>query len=316
MRHGATLLAASLLFTLGAVYGCSSSSDQVQQPQGGTIGPVGGQMLGPSGAAVTVPSGALSSETVLAIEISTSGYPALPAGEEQMGSVFAFTPHGQSFGSNVTVKVPFTRGSAGTPELLSAAPGGAWSVVAGAIASGNAMEAKVAHFSFFVVAAASDAGAPAADAGSDAAQAAADGGADVDATAADGDAAGADGDAAQPPDGGALFSGSMDGTWRLVSKICNGTAVDMTGALPTDFVVTGTTGRFVNSMCDIPVTLSYPGAGSVVWVIGQNTCGGVGDTHTATYVVAGGTLTLTEPMTPAGEFGCPSGRQVSTLQKQ
>jgi hypothetical protein len=292
MRHAVIAVAASLVFAVGFVHGCSSASDQPLQSQnGGTIGPGGGEMLGPSGASVTVASGALSSDTALRIDLSTSGHPSLPTNRQAIGQVFAFTPHGQQFGSQVTVKVPFTNGNAGAPELLTAAPSGQWGVVAGATIAGNAIEAKVPHFSFFVVAVATDAGAPVVDSGSA-------------------------NDAASDADGSAMYaSGSIDGTWRLMSKICNGVPVDMTNVAATDFTIANTVGSFTNSICSIPVTLSYPDATTVVWVIGQNTCGGVGDTHTATWVISGNTLTVTEQLTPADEFACPSGTQVSTLQK-
>jgi hypothetical protein len=250
-------------------------------------------MVGPSGASVTVPAGALSGDTALKIELSTTDHPTLPAARQPIGPVFAFTPHGQSFGSQVTVKVPFTNGNAGAPELLTAAPAGQWGAVAAATMVGNGMEAKVSHFSFFVVAVANDGGALPAD------------------SAAPSDAASdADGDAAS-----AVGSGAIDGTWRLMSKTCNGNPVDMTNVPATDFTITDATGSITNSSCNIPVTLTYPSATAVVWVIGQNTCGGVGDVHTATWVITGNTLTVTEQLTPADEFGCPSGTQVSTLQK-
>ena len=45
---------------------------------------------------------------------------------------------------------------------------------------------------------------------------------------------------------------------------------------------------------------------------GQQTPGG--DVHDAGFVRSGDTLTLTEELTPVNEYGCGSGRQVSTLK--
>jgi len=110
-------------------------------------------------------------------------------------------------------------------------------------------------------------------------------------------------------------SGPIDGTWRIDKKVCNGTNVDI-GSAVTMFSITNKTGRVYNQFCDIPVTLSYPGNSSVEWVIENNSCGGAGDRHAATYLVQSTTLTVTEAMTPAGEYGCSSGMQVTTLTKQ
>jgi hypothetical protein len=113
----------------------------------------------------------------------------------------------------------------------------------------------------------------------------------------------------------AAGTGPIDGAWRVDKKTCNGLDVDMSHAPETTLIIQGSSGRFENSYCTIPVTLTYPAAGSVEWVIGQNTCGGVGDKHVATYEVTPTTLTLTEELTPAGEWGCGNGRQVSTLTR-
>ena len=111
-------------------------------------------------------------------------------------------------------------------------------------------------------------------------------------------------------------TGPADGTWRLDTKVCNGTAVDISST-ETHFILKGTSGTIVNQYCTITVTISYPAASRIDWVLGQVDCmgstQGSGDHHSAAYVISGGTLTLTEEMTPADEFGCPSGTQVSTL---
>jgi hypothetical protein len=109
---------------------------------------------------------------------------------------------------------------------------------------------------------------------------------------------------------------SLDGIWRLDRKVCNGTDVDITGWPETRFTIQGTSGSITNEFCSIPVTISYPSAGRVDWVLGQVDCQGssqgTGDHHSATYTIAGSTCTLTEALTPADEYGCGSGAQVST----
>jgi hypothetical protein len=230
------------------------------------MGSAGGDLTGPEGARLVVPSGALAAKTVLAITVATSGYPSLPTGTQTQGKVFAFTPHGQSFATPVTITVPFGAGGGVSSRLLSAQPNGVWVTVAGTSVVGSALQASVSHFSYFVDA--------------------------------------------------APGAGPIDGAWRLDKKVCNGTVVDMTNWPTTTFNISNTTGSIVNSMCNIPITLSYPTAGTVGWVIGQNACGGAGDQHSATYQVQGNTLTLTEALTPPNEYACNSGMQVGTLTKQ
>lgn len=119
-----------------------------------------------------------------------------------------------------------------------------------------------------------------------------------------------------PSESDTATSGPIDGDWRIDGKTCNGADVNISAAGATTFSISNTTGRFFNQYSDIPVTLSYPGNSVVKWVIGENSSGGVGDQHTATYSVQNNTLTLVEEMTPASEYGCSSGYQVSTLTKQ
>jgi hypothetical protein len=112
-----------------------------------TIGPAGGTVSDPSGASAAVPAGALSTSVAIEVETVTSGYPALPAGWELLGPVVAFTPHGQTFSSPVTVTVPFTE--APGAMLATAAPGGAWDTVVDATRDGETFTAATSHFSFY-----------------------------------------------------------------------------------------------------------------------------------------------------------------------
>jgi hypothetical protein len=101
---------------------------------------------------------------------------------------------------------------------------------------------------------------------------------------------------------------SIDSTWRLDTKVCNGQNVDITGTT-TYFIITNMTGRIFNQFSDLTVTLSYPGNSTVLFAVAG------GSQHTATYLVQGTTLSLTEAMTPVDEYGCSSGTQVSTWTK-
>jgi hypothetical protein len=114
------------------------------------IGTAGGMLSG-AGAEVVVPAGALAEDQMVSIAAAASGYPPLPVGAVLLSSVLAFEPHGQLFTKPVTVSIGFTARSGATPQLITAAPGGSWASVAGAIMSGASMQALVAHFSFFAV---------------------------------------------------------------------------------------------------------------------------------------------------------------------
>jgi hypothetical protein len=97
-----------------------------------------------------IPGGALSEETIIVIEENPSGYPEIPSSIEAQGSVFAFLPHDLVFASPVTVTVPFTGSATDGLQLFTASEGGSWVAVADAAIQGNAMQARVGHFSYFL----------------------------------------------------------------------------------------------------------------------------------------------------------------------
>lgn len=105
----------------------------------------GRTLTGPGGVKVEVPAGALKTTATLGLAIAADGFTSLPAGAGS--TVFALTPHGQTFA--VPVKVTFPA-SAGQTRLLTAQPGGTWSVVEGTRRVGDSLVAEVSHFSFFV----------------------------------------------------------------------------------------------------------------------------------------------------------------------
>jgi uncharacterized delta-60 repeat protein len=135
----------------------SGASNVVQSPPPAAgIGNAGGTVHGPSGAQVVIPAGALSQNVAIEVAQSSAGAPALPAGINAVGEMFAFTPHGTTFASPVTVTVPFdpARVTAGaTPALYKTTAGQAgWETVPGATVNGSTMTASITSFSHAVVA--------------------------------------------------------------------------------------------------------------------------------------------------------------------
>ena len=96
---------------LVAPLGCGGG-DTSPSTQGVVIGPAGGTAAGANGAKVVVPPSALTADTLIAIERSSAGAPALPAGLSPLGPMFALTPHGTTFAVPVTLTLPFDPASA------------------------------------------------------------------------------------------------------------------------------------------------------------------------------------------------------------
>jgi uncharacterized delta-60 repeat protein len=119
------------------------------------IGASGGTVTEASGAKAVIPAGALTAQTDIKVTQTSAGAPALPAGVTAFGQIYAFTPHGTSFATPVTITVPFDSGSvpAGTSPTLykTDAALSAWAVVSGAVVNGNTMSGEVLGFSDVVV---------------------------------------------------------------------------------------------------------------------------------------------------------------------
>jgi len=155
-----TVKNALVILVLATLAACGGGGDDsggggaTPPPPG--IGAAGGTVTGPSNAQVVVPAGALSTNTQIAVEQSSTGAPALTAGLTSYGQVFAFTPHGTTFTTPATVTVPFDPAlvpAGETPALYkttSARTG--WEQVPGATVSGSTMSGDVTSFSNFVVA--------------------------------------------------------------------------------------------------------------------------------------------------------------------
>ena len=112
--HGHRFVITALLLTLAACGGGGDDSAPVPPPApppppppGILIGAAGGTVSGPNGAQVVIPAGALATEVRINIEQITTGASALPAGFVAHGPMFAFTPHGTTFASPVTMTLPF-----------------------------------------------------------------------------------------------------------------------------------------------------------------------------------------------------------------
>ena len=152
-RRVVLLLAVALLTACG---GGGSTADPPAPVPSGMIGAAGGTVTGPGGAKVVIPSGALAQNTAIAIAQSSNAAPPLPAGVVAYGPILAFTPHGTSFQSPVTIIVPFDPGvvPAGTTPVLykTNAAMNAWDVVAGATISGSTMSASISSFSYLTAA--------------------------------------------------------------------------------------------------------------------------------------------------------------------
>jgi uncharacterized delta-60 repeat protein len=115
------------------------------------IGAAGGTVTEASGAQVVIPAGALAANTNIAITQSSAGAPPVPADITAIGPIYAFTPHGTTFASPVTITVPFDASQvpAGrTPVLYKTdATRTSWAEVPGATLSGATMTAEVTSFS-------------------------------------------------------------------------------------------------------------------------------------------------------------------------
>jgi uncharacterized delta-60 repeat protein len=136
-----------LLLALGACGGGDSSS-----PPAAVIGAAGGTVSSPNGAQVLVPPGALAQATLIEVTPSSVGAPGLPAGVTAYGPIYAFTPHGTTFLTPVTITVPFDPAlvPAGTIPVLykTNATQTAFEVVPGSTVSGNFITAQVTGFSY------------------------------------------------------------------------------------------------------------------------------------------------------------------------
>lgn len=135
-----------------ALVGCGGGSGDPPAPAPATIGASGGTVAGPGGAQVVVPPGALAQNVAITIAQTDAGAPPLPPGVASAGPIFAFTPHGTTFATPVTITVPFDPAAVPAGGQLALfktnAALTAFEEVAGATVNGNTMTAQVTGFSF------------------------------------------------------------------------------------------------------------------------------------------------------------------------
>ncbi|MGH8186009.1 MAG: hypothetical protein ACREUC_05565, partial [Steroidobacteraceae bacterium] len=143
-----------LLLVLGACDGDEDNGedgDAGTPPAGMIVGAAGGTVFGPSGAKVVIPPGALSADTTIAIEQTSTGSPALHGGFAAFGQMFAFMPHGITFAVPVTVTVPFDPDAVpagATPALYKTNAQNQWEHVVGATFGADTATAQVTSFSW------------------------------------------------------------------------------------------------------------------------------------------------------------------------
>jgi len=147
-RNAAARLALSAVVCLAA---CGGGEDTAPPA---TVGVAGGTVAGPNGAQVVIPPGALAAATPIAVAQASAGSPAVPSGMAAFGATYAFTPHGTTFSTPVTITVPFDAASVpagASPVLYKTTAAGAWERVAGATVNAGTVTAQVTGFSWTVV---------------------------------------------------------------------------------------------------------------------------------------------------------------------
>jgi hypothetical protein len=120
-----------------------------------TVGPAGMSLTGPEQVQVDIPAMALTQNTQVTLATVTTGFPALPSGSTSVGSVFEFTPAGQTFAGAVQIYVPYT-GSGSDLTLLTSEEGtSSWSAVSGTMQTNldgvNYVQGNTLHFSYYTV---------------------------------------------------------------------------------------------------------------------------------------------------------------------
>jgi PKD repeat protein len=115
----------------------------------------GGSFTTSVGVALVLPAGAINTPTTLVIQpVAEALAPTLPTGTAKAGKVFSFEPHGVTFNSPVTVKVPYDPSlmpSGAVPALFKAQPGGTFAEISPVTVEGNFLVASVTSFSYFAV---------------------------------------------------------------------------------------------------------------------------------------------------------------------
>ncbi|HQR20739.1 MAG TPA: hypothetical protein PKV98_07725 [Burkholderiaceae bacterium] len=142
-------------FGLAACGGGDDPPPPAAAPAADLVGAAGGTVKGEGGVTVLVPAEALTSPVTIRVARDSNGAPLLAADSKLASPVYALTPHGIGFERPAVVRIPFDSSTApGTdyrPVLMKAAPGGSWTVLAGAERDGDALVADADSFSYYVV---------------------------------------------------------------------------------------------------------------------------------------------------------------------
>lgn len=139
---------------LGLVISCSESdsADPVPSASEATIGTSGGKVT-EGKASVVVPAGALSTPVAIAVAPSDVMV-AAPDGYSFVGTPIAFTPHGTTFNSAVTLTLPYSSSSDKLAVLrLDDEDDESWELVDGASYAQSLATVEVTTFSIYAVAA-------------------------------------------------------------------------------------------------------------------------------------------------------------------
>jgi PKD repeat protein len=160
----AMALAAMLLSACGGGGGGGSGGSSADGGSGGGSSPTvarqivdneGGAFTTSVGVDLVLPAGAINTPTTLVIQpVAEAVAPTLPTGTAKVGKVFRFEPHGITFNSPVTVKVPYDPSlmpSGAVPALFKAQPGGTFAEITPVTVEGNFLVANVTSFSYFTV---------------------------------------------------------------------------------------------------------------------------------------------------------------------
>lgn len=141
---------AALMCSAALVLSACGGGDDAVAPAG-RIGPAGGTVSGPNGAQVVIPPGALAADTAIAVTAASRSAD-MPSGNASVGTVYSFTPHGQTFAVPVTITVPVDPAqvpAGATVGLLKTANGaaGPWREVTGATRAADFVSGQVTSFS-------------------------------------------------------------------------------------------------------------------------------------------------------------------------
>lgn len=115
------------------------------------VGSAGGTVTGAQGARVSIAPGALAGTTLITVAQTDVGAPPLTEGLSALGAMFAFTPHGTTFGVPATITLPFDPASvpAGrTPALYKTNAQNEWEHLASATFGTDSVSAQVTGFSY------------------------------------------------------------------------------------------------------------------------------------------------------------------------